>query len=463
MNQSPNRQPLVRRLTARAVTTLARFLHIEAVSGAVLLIAAAAAFIWANSPFAAGYHALWHTTLSFGSGAWNFSHPLHFWINDVLMTIFFLVAGMEIRREIHEGALSEFRQALLPLAAAAGGVIAPAVIYFGLNSDPLRYHGWAVPTATDIAFAVGVLALLGRAIPANVRVFLLALAIIDDIIAVLIIAFFYSSGLDYRGVLIVGVGILLVLGLRMAGSGSAYAYVIPGALVWSGLLITGVHPTLAGVLLGLMTPVTSAQQNGLSGRLREVVRRIARKLSGEAPSVKADASRLADPVSQLRLAQRERLPPVVRVQMALHPWVAYAIMPLFALANAGVSVAGVDLSGDAAWRVMSGVALALMLGKPIGVIGVSWIMVKLGWCRLPGGLSWDGIVLIGLLAGIGFTMSIFIAMLAFADDSLLAAAKLGVLLGSLGASLLGLLWAAVYIRRLKAQAGGLGTAAHLQE
>jgi NhaA family Na+:H+ antiporter len=398
MNRAPSRQTLPRaQLVAdRAFAALSRFLHIEAVSGVVLLLAAAIALIWANSPAAASYHALWHAPLTFGIGPYVSVQSLHFWINDALMAVFFLVVGMEIRREIHEGALASLPLAALPLAAALGGVLVPALIYVALNTDPTTLRGWAVPTATDIAFAVGVLALLGRSIPGNVRVLLLALAIIDDIVAVLIIAVFYSGGLDFSGLLVAGLGIFMVLGLQRIGIGSAWAYVVPGAVLWLGLLQTGAHPTLAGVVLGLMTPV-------LPVRLR-----------GEAP--------------------------VTRVQRALHPWVAYAVMPLFALANAGVTLDGVDLASGSAQAVTLGVVLALVLGKPLGVLGASWLAVRLGLCRLPDGVTWSGVGLVGLLAGIGFTMSIFIATLAFDDAQLLGAAKLGVLLASLLAAVLGLSW-----------------------
>lgn len=439
--------PRAQFLAERAFATLERFLHVEAASGSVLLIAAAAALIWANSPFAHAYHALWHLPVSVGIGGIAWSQPLHFWINDALMTVFFLVVGLEIRREIHEGALSNLRQASLPIVAALGGVAVPALIYLGLNADPAGRHGWAVPTATDIAFAVGVLALLGRSIPSGVRVFLLALAIIDDIIAVLIIALFYSGGLDYHGFIVAGLGLLAVLGFQRIGIGSAWAYVLPGAIVWTGLLMTGAHPTLAGVVLGMMTPVVPL-------RTREhpvdLVAHAAEQLRVHDGRAEAGAHRPAGALRQLRLGQRELLPPVVRVQAALHPWVAYGVMPLFALANAGVSVDGIDLSAGGPQWIMGGIALALVLGKPLGVIGTSWLVVRLGWCRLPPGVSWGGICLIGLLAGIGFTMSIFIAMLAFADERLLGAAKLGVLAGSLAATVLGLAWGAVYRRTSRA-------------
>lgn len=444
----PGRDPSRAQLLAESIFgTLDRFLHVEAASGIVLLIAAAAALLWANSSLAGSYEALWHLPVSFGIGGFAVSQPLHFWINDALMTLFFLVVGMEIRRETHEGTLRSLRQASLPLAAAFGGVAVPALIYLALNGDPVGRAGWAVPTATDIAFAVGVLSLLGRAIPANVRIFLLALAIIDDIIAVLIIAFFYSGGLDPAGFAVAGLGILMVLGLQAIGTGSAYAYVIPGAVVWAGLLMTGAHPTLAGVVLGLMTPVRPAP---LREQPTELAVRAARELREMHPEMEV-SGHLARPLQQLRLAQREILPPVVRVQMALHPWVAFGVMPLFALANAGVPLGGIDLSAGGPQMITIGVALALVAGKPLGVIGASWLMVRLGWSRLPPGITWPGIGLIGLLAGIGFTMSIFIASLAFADQRLLDAAKLGVLLGSAVAAVTGLIWGWRLKRRLSAR------------
>lgn len=441
--------PRAQFLAERAFTTLQRFLHVEAVSGGVLLIATASALIWANSSFSQGYHALWHLPVSIGLGEFVFSRSLHFWINDALMTVFFLVAGMEIRREIHEGALSRFDQASLPIVAAAGGVIAPALVYLSFNIDPVRGQGWAVPTATDIAFAVGVLALLGRSIPVNVRVFLLALAIIDDVIAVLVIAFFYSGGLQFSGFVVVSFAILMIAGFQRIGIGSALAYALPAALMWIGFLMTGAHPTLAGVVLGLMTPVlpTPMREHPL-----KVVSRIAEELQSSDAVSSKDTHRLESPLRQLRVANREMLPPVVRVQTALHPWVAYGIMPLFALANAGITFTGIDLSAEG-HLVMVGVGAALVAGKPIGVVGATWLAVRLGWCRLAPGVSWGGICLVGLLAGIGFTMSIFIAMLAFSDERLLASAKLGVLSGSLVAAMLGLGWGASYVRRERRKTG----------
>lgn len=448
MHRPVSRQDLPRAqlLAERALATFERFTHIQAASGVVLLIAAAIALLWANSPFAPHYHALWHTPISLGVGHVSFSQSLHFWINDALMTVFFLVVGMEVRREIHEGSLTSLRQASLPIAAAAGGVILPALLYLSLNNDAIRQHGWAVPTATDIAFAVGLLALLGRSIPANVRVFLLALAIIDDIVAVLIIALFYSGGLDYSGFAIAGLGLLMVLAFQRLGIGTAYAYILPGAILWLGLLKTGAHPTLAGVVLGLMTPVIPIR---MRERPLDMLARIAGELTGRASSAGKDVEHMSAHLRELRLAQRELLPPVVRMQAALHPWVAFGIMPLFALANAGISLDGIDLALDGAQWVTAGILIALVIGKPLGIVGASWLMVRLGCSSLPAGVSWGGIWLVGLFAGVGFTMSMFIAMLAFTDPNLLGAAKLGVLLGSVASAALGIVWGAFYVRRLR--------------
>jgi NhaA family Na+:H+ antiporter len=431
-------------LVARKFAALERLLHNEKVGGVVLLLAAAGALIWANSKFSSSYHAFWHLPLSISVGSLAFSQSLHFWVNDAVMTVFFLAVGMEIRREIHGGALSTARQAALPIAAALGGVVVPALIYLGLNSDVVRSKGWAVPTATDIAFAVGVLALLGRSIPANVRVLLLALAIIDDVIAVLIIAVFYAGGLDPVGVMVAVFGVLGVLGFQRLGVGTAYAYIVPGAIIWVGLLVTGAHPTLAGVVLGLMTPVKSM---GKDEHPHEALSRVAEELRSEGTR---DEHGAPLPLRRMRSAVRDILPPAERVHAALYLWVVYGVMPLFALANAGVSLGAVDLSAAASLRVLLGVTIALVIGKPLGIVCVSWLAVRLGWCRLPPGVSWSGMCLIGLLAGIGFTMSIFIAILAFADVQLLAAAKSGVLLGSVIAALVGLGWGWAYVSKLRA-------------
>ncbi|MBF5007534.1 Na+/H+ antiporter NhaA [Diaphorobacter caeni] len=397
-----SRTPALLSVTDHIAARLARIMHSDAAGGVVLLLAAAAALVWANSPAQASYHALWHADLGFSLGPLQFSQSLHFWVNDVLMTVFFLIVGMEIRRELHNGALADPRQALLPMLAALGGVAVPALAYLALVPAGGFSNGWAIPTATDIAFAVGVLALLGRGLPPALRVFLLTLAIIDDLVAVLIIALFYSGSLQWEMLAFAALGLLGVYGLQSLGIRRAWFYVLPGALLWWGIWQTGAHPTLAGVLLGLITPVHM-------------------------------------------LAGRESAAPVERVAASLHPWVTFAIMPLFALANAGVTLLGEAAPVDAAepssgQPLMLAVALALLLGKPVGVLLVSWLAVRLRLCVLPAGMGWSHLLLAGLLAGIGFTMAIFIATLAFADAAQLNEAKLGVLLGSACAAVAGLLW-----------------------
>ncbi|WP_406604481.1 Na+/H+ antiporter NhaA [Bartonella gliris] len=440
-NRLPNRASLV---TNRAFSALERFLHIEALSGIVLLLAAAAALIFANSKYASLYESFWHTPLGFNFGHFTLSWDLHFWVNDALMTVFFLVAGMEIRREIHEGALADFKQAILPIIAAIGGVCLPAIIYLSFNLNGGETHGWAVPTATDIAFALGILALLGKKIPANLHVILLSLAIIDDIIAVLIIAFFYSTNIDPSGLAIAGAGIALVLFFQWIGLASAWLYTLPGAIIWWGLMITGVHPSLAGVILGMMTPVFPTRTLVAPLTILSNAMQILQE-----KNVKTDLHHISTALKKMRKGQRDMIAPVTRVQKALHPWVAYVVMPIFAFANAGVGFANFDLSSDKSFLVVLGVVIGLFIGKPFGIITASYLAVKSGLCRLPPHITWTGILLIGFLAGIGFTMSIFVSMLAFKDMILLDSAKIGVLCGSGLSALLGLGYGLIYIKRNK--------------
>jgi len=366
--------------------------------GLVLLAAAAIALVAANSPWSHTYEALWQVRLTLGVPLLP-DYDLRFWVNDGLMTIFFLLVGLEIRREINDGSLSNPRVAIVPIVAAAGGVLVPALLYILVcivaGSAPLVRRGWAIPTATDIAFAVGVLSLIPH-VPPALRMLLLTLAIADDVAAIIIIALFYSGGIAPAQFLLIATGIALVLLLQALRVQSALAYVLPGALVWIGMLRAGVHPTLTGVVLGLLTPVTAA----FGRRTRE------------------------------RLDPPSTVSPVVRVEAMLHPYVAFGIMPLFALANAGVSLKGLDLRAGAPLAVGGGIVVGLVLGKPIGIMLAPLAAVRLKLLELPGGVRCRQLALLGILGGIGFTMSIFIANLAFEDWRLLAAAKFGVLVGS---------------------------------
>ncbi len=378
-----------------------RFISVEAFSGIVLLLAAALALAWANSPWAHAYEALWHLSPVPALAPLLPQHDLHFWVNDGLMTVFFLVVGLEIRRELHDGSLSDPRVATLPIIAAVGGVLVPALLYVVINRDPATRGGWAIPTATDIAFAVGILSLVGRGVPPALRMLLLTLAIIDDIVAILVIAFFYSGGLDYGALLLVAGAVLLVFLMHWLRIRRARFYLLPGALAWYGMLRAGMHPTLAGVILGLLTPAT------------------------------ADFGRY-------RATDPDAVAPVHEVEAMLHPYVAFGIMPLFALANAGVSLAGIDLSAGQPLTVAAGVVAGLVLGKPVGIALAASAAVGLGLCALPPQVRWSHVWLLGLLGGIGFTMSIFISNLAFTEPALLAAAKFAVLVASVLAAVAGL-------------------------
>ncbi len=420
-----------RRLARIALAPIERFLAVEASSGIVLLVAAAAALAWANSPRGDSYLALWHTPLGLRVGPWSFERDLHFLVNDGLMTLFFFVVGLEIRREIHHGELSEPKRAALPLAAALGGMLAPAGIFLALNGAATA-RGWGVPMATDIAFAVGVLALLGRRVPPALRVLLLALAVIDDVGSIVVIALFYSAGIAWTGLLVVALGMGAIIVLQRFGVRTSAAYVVPGLVVWAGAYAAGVHPTLAGVIVGLMTPVRAGLR---PERFFQSADSSVAALRGRGF---ADEHAVLPHIDDLTQALKQAISPVERLQHLLHGWVAFGVMPLFAFANAGVQLDGLSLSGDGL-AVFLGVSLGLVAGKPIGILAASWVCVRLGLAALPRGVTWRQAALVGLVGGIGFTMAIFIAQLAFAGDGVLDAAKAGILAASGSAALAALI------------------------
>ena len=398
-----------------------RFLAIQTASGILLLLAAALALAWANSPWKESYTALWETPVGLRLGALAFERSLGWWINDGLMVIFFFVVGLEIRREIHAGELSDLRRAALPLAAALGGMVLPALIYAGFNRGIPTLDGWGIPMATDIAFAVGVLTLLGKRVPAALRILLLALAVIDDLGAILVIALFYSSGIQLLGMLVMASGVLGVLGMQWVGVRSPWAYVLPTLAVWGGAYAGGIHPTLAGVIVGLLTPVRAW-------------------FAGESFLVRAtrhlEGARDADDRLDGGLAH-EGGGALDAVDGALHGLVAFAIMPLFALANAGVTLGSAELTGDGL-RVFLGVVLGLVAGKLLGIFSFSWLAVRFGLAALPTGVGWKGVAVVALVGGIGFTMSLFIAGLALPAGPMLETAKLAILCGSLVAAIVAL-------------------------
>lgn len=422
----------LRPLPARLVRVLERFLAIEAASGLVLLLAAAVALLWANSPWAHSYQALWTASVTVGVGSYAVTQPLHFWINDGLMTIFFLLVGLEIRRELHDGALADHRIAVLPVTAALGGVIVPAALYLAVNGSTELRRGWAIPTATDIAFAVGVLSLLGSRVPAALRFLLLTLAIVDDIVAIVIIAAVYSNGIGLWGTAITFFGVAGIGVLRLLGIRRTLPYVVPGAVVWLGLFQAGLHPALAGVILGLLIPADH-RRDGSNGELLLDADRALGELRVLTSAGRSKSHQLWPHIRQMKSAPQLILSPVERLEAALHPWVAFGIMPLFALANAGVSLGALSEAGHSPTPLagaMVGIVLGLVLGKPIGIVLASWIATRLGWCALPEGVGWRHLLVLGALGGIGFTMSIFIANLAFPDAPELVVAKFGVLVAS---------------------------------
>lgn len=424
-------EPLLRaaRLAARP---LERFLRIEAASGIVLVAVAAVALAWANSAWAASYVALWHTPVGIRFGSFAFERTLEWVVNDGLMVVFFFVVGLEIRREIDHGELSQWRRAALPVAAALGGMLAPAGLYLVFGSAPAARPGWGVPMATDIAFALGVLALLGKRVPPALRVLLLALAVIDDLGAIVVIAVFYSEGVSVAGLGVAASGLAGILALQRLGVRAKVVYVLPGLVVWGGIYAAGIHPTIAGVVVGLVTPVRAWL--GAEGFLRDVRSHID-ALGRRGGS--ASGHDLAAALRAVNLARREAMSPAESLIEMLHPWVAYLIMPLFALANAGVPVGGFALDG-AAGSVVAGIVVGLVVGKPVGILAATGVCVRLRVAVLPAGLGARSMIVLGAVAGIGFTMALFVAQLAFSDPHLLAAAKVGVLGGSVVAALGGL-------------------------
>lgn len=419
----------------RLLQPLARFLEIESASGLVLLVCTVVALVIANSPWAHAWETFWHTEARLGVGDWELRASLAHWVNDGLMTVFFFLVGLEIKRELVEGELRSLRKAALPILAAVGGMLAPAAIYLLLQGRGEGQRGWGIPMATDIAFAVGVLTLLGKRVPVGLKIFLLALAIADDIGAILVIALFYAGDLSLPSLGLAALGVAVVFGMSRLGVRSVVVYVLAGAGIWLAMFHSGIHPTIAGVVLGLMTPAR-AWIEGLS--LTEVMLDTVDRLDGEVERTHTHGrSRLVGDFTRIA---RETLSPLERLETSLHPWVAFGIMPIFALANAGVA-----LQPQAATHgVALAVAAGLVLGKPLGIVLFSWVAVRLGLAQLPVGVNWKAIIGAGCLGGIGFTMSLFIAGLAL-EDTLLDAGKIGTLTASAISAAVGLVWLFLFL------------------
>jgi NhaA family Na+:H+ antiporter len=412
----------------RLAEPVLRFLHVEAASGVVLLLCTVAALVLANSPAAEAFLGFWKVPVGLRLGGLEFVHPLKHWINDGLMAIFFFVVGLEIKREVVAGELRDPRRAALPVAAALGGMIAPALIYLALQAGSPAARGWGIPMATDIAFVVGCMAILGPRIPHALRILVLSLAIVDDIGAILVIAVGYTEDLRLAWLAAGFLGLAAFFGLTRNGVRSLAIFTAIGAGVWLAFHESGVHATVAGVLLGFLVPAGSDARPGV---LQEAVARAASLLTGDGPQ--APGAHRADTVRDLGRVARGTIPPLEFLESSLHPWVAFGIMPLFALANAGVAFRLESVADPVALAVAAG----LVLGKPLGIFAATALAAKLLLGRMPSEYGPGALVGAGCLAGIGFTMALFIAGLAL-DEPLLTPAKVGVLGGSLVAALLGM-------------------------
>ncbi len=371
-----------------------RFFQLEAAGGLLLIAAAALALIINNSPLSWLYNAFLDVPVVAQIGAVKIAKPLLLWINDGMMALFFLLIGLEVKREVLEGHLSKPSQIVLPGTAAIGGMVVPALIFWAMNTgDAAAMNGWAIPMATDIAFALGVLALLGKRVPVSLKLFLMTLAIIDDLGAIVVIALFYSGELSNLSLLIAGAAIVALITMNRLGVLKLGPYLLIGLVLWVCVLKSGVHATLAGVVLAFCIPMR---------------------------------------------AQNQKSSPLLTLEHALHPWVAYGILPLFAFANAGVSLTGVTLESFT-HHVPMGIAAGLLLGKTLGVFGLTWLAVKVGMAKLPAGANWGQVLGVSILCGIGFTMSLFVGSLAYdpATSAYAGADRMGILTGSILAAFIG--------------------------
>jgi NhaA family Na+:H+ antiporter len=412
------------------VQPIQRFTSVESAAGVALAVATAIALVWANSGLSDSYRTLWLHELTASIGSSSVTIDLRHIVDDGLMAVFFFVIGLEIKREWCFGELRDRRAARLPIVAALGGMAVPALLYTALAGSTAAGHGWGIPMATDIAFVVGVVALLGRRVPAPIKVFLLTLAIVDDLGAIVVIAVFYAGTIDapWLGVAVVGLGV--VVGLRALGVARYLPYVVVGVVVWFATWQSGVHATMAGVVLALLTPVRPVG-------------------SASEPEPVADARDAAV------LEEDGEGSPLAHLEDLLHPWASFVVVPLFALANAGVRLT-TDLP-DAGLRVTAGVVAGLVVGKLVGVVGASWLAVRLRVAGLPEGVRWTHLAGAGALAGIGFTMSLFVTELAFVHTSdggeLVGAAKQAILVASVVAAALGSLVFVLSGRTGRARAG----------
>ncbi len=431
----------------RVLTPIEEFIHRQTTSGVLLMLCAIVAILIANSQWVEIYHYILETKISLGVGKWVLSMSVHHWINDGLMALFFFLVGLELKRELLVGELSNLKAAMLPLVAAIGGMVFPALIYFSFNPTGNTADGWGIPMATDIAFALGVLAVLGSRIPTALLSFLVALAIVDDLGAVLVIAVFYTEQLDFSALIGVAIILIILASINLGGVRRPLPYMLLGILLWLFLLKSGVHATLAGVFLAFIIPIRPKYdpERFLIGA-NELLQKIGTIYQLE-PNIIKNYKMRAN-IRSLENGIRNVQAPAQILEHHMHIPIAYLVIPIFALANAGIPIDIRELGGNIFHPVSIGIIAGLVLGKLIGIAGFVWVALKLGICNLPPSLNMKHIIGVSLLGGIGFTMSIFIAELGFAhspEDLLMA--KTGILVASVIAGVAGYVWLFVYSRK----------------
>ncbi len=422
------------------LSPLEEFIHRQTTSGILLMLCAIVAILIANSPWNEAYHHLLEATFTIGIPGFQLSKSVHHWINDGLMAMFFFVIGLELKREILVGELADPKQAILPISAAVGGMIVPVAIYMSINSNGHTFDGWGIPMATDIAFALGTLALLGNRVPKNLLTFLVALAIVDDLGAVLVIALFYTETLNITALAAAAVLLAILLALNLGGTRRALPYILIGIIMWIAMLKSGVHATLAGIFLAFTIPMRPKYDPGrFLEQIRGLIENIEQAYKKDPNIVKNDE--LRHRVHTLGKGVNLVQAPAQILEHKMHLPSAFIIIPIFSLANAGIPIDPSSFGEIITHPVSMGIAMGLVIGKLLGIAGFSWITVKLGLTKLPAGINFNHIIGVAFMGGIGFTMSIFIAELGFAhspEDLLMA--KTGILLASLIAGVSGFLW-----------------------
>jgi len=424
----------------RVLSPLEEFIHRQTTSGIMLMLCAIAALYIANSEWSEAYSRLLELPFTIGFPGFQLSKSLHHWINDGLMAIFFFVVGLELKREIVIGELANLKKAMFPIIAALGGMIVPVIFYMSINPDGIAFKGWGIPMATDIAFALGALGLLGKRVPTNLLTFLVALAIVDDLGAVTVIALFYTEAINLNALAVVGLMMFLLIALNRGGIRRAFPYIALGIVLWIAMLLSGIHATIAGIFLAFTIPLTPKYDpKHLIAQFNTMVDETTESYDRE-PNIVKNAefrARIQAFGDSVRLVQA----PAQVLENKMHLPSAYIVIPIFALANAGIPINLSTLPDTLVHPVTLGIMAGLVIGKLLGIAGFAWLAVKLGVTTLPKGLNFKHVIGVGLMGGIGFTMSIFVAELGFAHDELeLLMAKTGVLFASLLAGISGFLW-----------------------